>query len=68
MKPDQSRRDFVKKAAYTAPAVLTLAAVPSFAGNGSGRVKRKCNNGFGNGPDGCTPGSGRGRNSGQDDR
>ena len=33
---DQNRRDFIKKAAYIAPAVLTMAAVPSFASAGSG--------------------------------
>ena len=31
----KSRREFVKKAAYIAPAVLTLAAAPSFARAGS---------------------------------
>lgn len=30
-----SRRDFVKRAAYVAPAVLTLMAAPSFAKSGS---------------------------------
>ena len=33
---DQNRRDFMKKAAYTAPAIVTMAAVPSFASAGSG--------------------------------
>ena len=32
-----SRRAFVKKAAYVAPAILTLAAAPSFAKVGSGK-------------------------------
>jgi hypothetical protein len=32
-----SRREFVKKAAYVAPAVLTLAAAPSFARAGSSK-------------------------------
>ena len=32
----QSRRDFLKKAGYVAPAVVTLSAVPAFAGSGSG--------------------------------
>lgn len=32
--PD-SRREFVKKAAYVAPAILTLAASPAFAKSGS---------------------------------
>jgi hypothetical protein len=30
-----SRRGFVKKAAYVAPAILTLAAAPAFAKSGS---------------------------------
>lgn len=30
-----SRRDFLKKTGYTAPVVLTLAATPAFAANGS---------------------------------
>lgn len=30
-----SRREFVKRAAYVAPAVLTLMATPSFAKSGS---------------------------------
>ena len=32
-----SRRAFVKKAAYVAPAILTLAAAPRFATAGSGK-------------------------------
>jgi hypothetical protein len=31
----ESRRDFLKKAAYTAPVILTMAAAPAFARNGS---------------------------------
>ena len=31
----ESRRDFVKKAIYVAPVVLTLAAAPAFAKTGS---------------------------------
>ena len=34
-----TRRDFIKKASYTAPVVLTLSATPAFAGNGSNRAK-----------------------------
>lgn len=34
---DESRRGFVKRAAYVAPAILTLAAAPEFAKAGSGR-------------------------------
>lgn len=32
---DQNKRDFVKKAAYTTPAIVTMAAIPSFASAGS---------------------------------
>ncbi len=31
----ETRRDFVKKAAYVAPAILTLKATPSYAKSGS---------------------------------
>jgi hypothetical protein len=31
-----SRREIIKRAAYVAPAILTLAAVPAFASGGSG--------------------------------
>ena len=37
MEHDSSRRDFVKKAAYTAPALMTLSALPSLASAGSNR-------------------------------
>jgi hypothetical protein len=33
--PSDTRRKFVKKAAYVAPAILTLAASPAFAKSGS---------------------------------
>jgi len=33
---NKSRRDFLKKAVYVAPAIVTLNAVPAFAGSGSG--------------------------------
>lgn len=33
----ETRRDFLKKGAYAAPAILTLKAVPAFANTGSGR-------------------------------
>lgn len=36
-----TRRDFVKRAAYVAPAILTLAAAPAFAKKGSDDKKRK---------------------------
>jgi hypothetical protein len=32
-----TRREIIKKAAYIAPVILTLAAVPAFAKGGSGR-------------------------------
>jgi hypothetical protein len=35
MAHDASRRDFVKKAAYVAPVILTLDATPAFAQSGS---------------------------------
>lgn len=34
---DKTRREFIKKVAYVAPAVVTLAAIPSFASAGSAR-------------------------------
>jgi len=33
--PNKSRREFVRKAAYIPPAILTLAATPAFAKTGS---------------------------------
>ncbi|MDH4049067.1 MAG: hypothetical protein OEW68_15205 [Gammaproteobacteria bacterium] len=36
-----TRREFLKKVGYTAPVVLTMAAKPSFASNGSGRPEDK---------------------------
>lgn len=36
-----NRRDFIKKAAYAAPVVVTLSAKPSFAGTGSYRDEAK---------------------------
>lgn len=48
--PNQSRRDFVKRGAYVAPAVLTLAATPQFAKAGSGKP----------GKDDGRPGNGKG--------
>ncbi len=37
----ESRRDFLKKAAYTAPVILTMAAAPAFATYGSARMNYK---------------------------
>ena len=36
-----SKRELLKKAAYVAPAILTLNAVPSFAFNGSGLTEKR---------------------------
>jgi hypothetical protein len=36
-----SRREFVKKAAYVPPAILTLAAAPSYAKTGSEKKVKK---------------------------
>jgi hypothetical protein len=35
------RRDFVKRAAYAAPVILTLKAMPAFAAAGSGKDRRR---------------------------
>jgi hypothetical protein len=35
-----SRRQFVKRAAYVPPAILTLAVVPSYAKAGSGKEEK----------------------------
>ncbi|VAW61307.1 hypothetical protein MNBD_GAMMA10-2058 [hydrothermal vent metagenome] len=34
---DENRRSFIKKAAYTAPVIMTMAALPAFASTGSGQ-------------------------------
>jgi hypothetical protein len=34
---NSSKREFIKKAMYVAPAILTLKAIPSFASSGSGQ-------------------------------
>jgi hypothetical protein len=36
-----SRREFVKRAAYVPPAILTLAVAPSYAKNGSQKKPKK---------------------------
>jgi hypothetical protein len=43
----KSKREFLKTTAYVVPCILTLKAIPAFAGSGSGRG----NNGLGNGED-----------------
>jgi hypothetical protein len=51
----ESRRNFLKKGAYIAPAVLTLAVRPGFAK--SRYCRQRGNNGVGNGLDGQPPGN-----------
>jgi len=46
-----NRRDFIKKTAYAVPTILTLKAMPAFAGAGSGEPRWEGNNGVGNGYD-----------------
>jgi len=54
---DINKRDFVKKASYVAPAIITMTAVPSFASAGSGWTKSvRGNEGVGNGYDNPPPG------------
>lgn len=50
---NSSKRKFLKTAAYAAPVILTLNAIPSFASSGSGHG----NNGVGNGYDPQPPGN-----------
>ena len=59
---NSSKRKFLKTAAYVAPAILTLKAIPSFASSGSGRGDNgnsggNGNNGVGNGYDPQPPGN-----------
>ena len=53
---DTNRRDFVKKASYIAPTIITMSAIPSFASAGSGWSRVKGNEGVGNGLDPAPPG------------
>lgn len=39
LKQKSARRDFIKKAAYAMPAILTLKALPAFAASGSKAAK-----------------------------
>jgi hypothetical protein len=45
-----NRRDFIKKTAYAVPLILSLKAMPAFAGAGSGEPRWKGNNGLGSEP------------------
>jgi hypothetical protein len=51
---EQSRRSFIKTAAYVTPLILSLKAEPAFASYGSGAHG---NNGVGNGSDPQPPGN-----------
>lgn len=51
-----TRRDFLKKTAYVAPLVLTVAVRPTFATGSYGNDQEKGNNGLGNGLDPQPPG------------
>ena len=53
---DTNRRNFVRKATYVAPAIITMTAIPSFASSGSGWSANKGNEGVGNGYDPAPPG------------
>ena len=55
-RPVSSNSGYLKAAAYTAPVILTLQATASHARSGSKPHVAKCNNGVGNGPEGCNPG------------
>ena len=56
------RREFVKKAAYTVPVILTLKAMPAFAAAGSGKnaATRERGRSFFSGNQSDQAGSGRG--------
>lgn len=48
---DKARRKFMRQVAYSAPAIVTLSVLPTFASRGSVRNWRRGNNGVGNGLD-----------------
>jgi hypothetical protein len=56
---EQTRRDFIKKATYAVPLILTLPAVRSFAASGSG-------GGYSSDPSGGDSSGSSGRHSGGD--
>ena len=55
-KPEESRRDFVKKTMYVAPAIVTLSATPAFAKTGSAKHDNTNNPGQPGHPLGGPPG------------
>lgn len=63
-KINDGRRSFVKKAAYIAPVIVTMTAIPSFASAGSGQRRRHGNEGVGNGYDDPPPGHDQNYNDG----
>lgn len=63
---NDSRRKFIKVAAYTAPVILTLNAAPTFAKGGS-IIRQKCNQGLGNYDEGCDPGNSNNHNPTNDE-
>lgn len=54
---DPSRRSFLKRAAYVAPVILSVAVRPAFACHGYRPPQVKGNNGVGNGFDPQPPGN-----------
>lgn len=59
--PDKSRRDFVKRGAYVAPAILTLTAAPAFAKSGSAKPDKGPGNGGKGGKGGKDGKDGKGK-------
>lgn len=65
---EQSKRQFLKKSIYVVPTILTLQAIPAFAGSGSGRAEvrssgfrnRQAPHPHGNPPANNAPGAGAG--------
>lgn len=53
---NESRRGFLRKAAYVPPLVATMSVLPRVAAAGSHEVKLKCDNGVGNDSDCLPPG------------
>lgn len=47
--PDRSKREFIKKAAYAAPAVITLSVLPAHRAHGSTRQGGGSGSGGGSG-------------------
>lgn len=58
----ETRREFVKKSAYIAPAILTLAAAPAFAKSGSDKGHKHGKDDGGD--DGDDPGKDKGDDKG----